>query len=159
MTRGTESEQDELVIDVDGCSLGNPGDAAIGVVIAAPSGDILWEVGEYIGEGTNNIAEYQALLRGLRHALSLGAERITINTDSELLQRQLRGEYRVRAAHLRDLHGEALRLLRKFRRVRLRRVPREMTTRADGLARQAARSKRSVMPDLSDDAEALVEEG
>lgn len=150
MTRRGKREPDQLVVYVDGCSLGNPGDSAIGVVIAAPSGEILWEVGEYIGEGTNNTAEYRALLRGLERALALQACRITVYTDSELLQRQLRGEYKVRAAHLRGLHREARRLLRKFERARLCRVPREHMAEADRLARQAARSKQTIVPDLSD---------
>jgi len=147
--RGALRQSDQLVVYVDGCSLGNPGDSAIGVVIVAPTGDILWEAGEYIGDGTNNVAEYRALLRGLQQARALGASCITICTDSELLQRQLGGQYKVRAAHLQPLHLEAQRLLLKFRRVRLCRVPRERTARADWLARQAAHSKQTIVPDLA----------
>lgn len=166
MRRGTEQEGtgragegDELAIYVDGCSLGNPGDSGLGVVIAAPTGDVLWQVGEYIGEGTNNVAEYRALVRGLEEALALGASRITIHTDSELLQRQLRGQYKVRARHLRGLHQQTHRLLRKFQRVRLRRVPREATACADRLARQAARSKGNVALDPGECAWEQGEEG
>jgi ribonuclease HI len=141
---------ERLNLYVDGCSIGNPGDAGIGVVLSAPAGDVLWELGDYIGTATNNVAEYRALLRGLQEALRLGVAEINVFSDSELLVKQLRGQYRVRAPHLRPLHSDALRLLARFRSRRVRHVRREKNKHADRLAEQAARTRGSVLPDTLD---------
>jgi ribonuclease HI len=129
---------------VDGCSIGNPGDAGIGAVLSAPTGDVLWELGDYIGTATNNVAEYRALLRGLEEALSLGITAISVFSDSELLVKQLGGEYRVKAPHLKPLYFEALKLLARFESRQVRHVPRERNKRADRLAERAARTRQTV---------------
>ena len=143
----------ELVVHVDGCSLGNPGESGAGIVILSPGGDVLWERGEYIGHGTNNTAEYRGLLRGLEEARRLGATSVRLQTDSELLVKQLRGEYRVKAPHLQKLYAQAVRLLRGFERARIVQVGREHNARADRLAKRAARTKRNVTTDLAENAE------
>jgi len=148
--RATNMALERLNLHVDGCSIGNPGDAGIGMVLSAPTGDVLWELGDYIGTATNNVAEYRALLRGLQEAIRLGVMEINVFTDSELLVKQLRGEYRVKAPHLRPLYSDALRLLARFRSRRVRHVPREQNKHADRLAEQAARSRQSVLPDMPD---------
>ncbi|NLG87127.1 MAG: reverse transcriptase-like protein, partial [Firmicutes bacterium] len=86
----------KLILHIDGASRGNPGPAGIGVVIADVSGTVLAEVSEYIGEVTNNVAEYKALLKGLQEAARIGAKDVSIYSDSELLVKQMNGQYRVR---------------------------------------------------------------
>ncbi len=95
------------------------------------------EIGEAIGVATNNVAEYRALLRGLREAEMLGARAIRVHSDSELLVRQLTGRYRVKSPALAPLHREALARLRAFARVEIARVPRERNAAADALANRA----------------------
>ena len=87
-----------LVVNVDGGSRGNPGPAAIGVVIATTAGEVLEELGETIGAATNNVAEYRALLRGIERATELGASELELVGDSELVVKQVRGEYKVKDA-------------------------------------------------------------
>ncbi len=125
-----------LTIFTDGASRGNPGDAGIGVVIADQEGNALREVGEYIGRTTNNVAEYSALIRGLREALELGADAVCISTDSELMARQLAGVYKVKSDNLKALHAQAIALLRRFRKVSITHVMRELNKRADQLANE-----------------------
>ncbi len=136
--------RDHAVIYVDGCSLGNPGPAGIGVVVADGRGMCLAALGEFIGEQTNNVAEYCALLRGLQEARRLGFRTVEVRTDSELLARQITGAYRVRAKHLRPLHTRALRELGRFAQAAVTSVGREENKQADKLARRAARSRRSI---------------
>ena len=135
-----------LTIFSDGASKGNPGDAAIGVVISDEHGAVLREIGQYIGTATNNAAEYSALIRGLKEAAALGAEAIEISTDSELLARQLTGVYRVKSPNLIPYYEEAVLLLRGFERVSVTHVFRESNKRADelanlGIKRHRAKSK------------------
>ena len=125
-----------VTIYTDGASRGNPGDAGIGVVIASEDGTVLREIGVYIGKTTNNVAEYSALIRGLREALDLGADAIRISTDSQLMAFQLTGVYKVKAANLKPLHEEAMSLLRHFRKVTISHVMRELNKRADQLANE-----------------------
>lgn len=125
-----------VTIYTDGASRGNPGDAGIGVVIASEDGTVLREVGEYIGKTTNNVAEYSALIRGLREAVDFGADAVQISTDSQLMAFQLTGVYKVKAANLKPLHEEALSLLRLFRKVTINHVMRELNKRADQLANE-----------------------
>ncbi|MCX8052517.1 MAG: ribonuclease HI family protein [Armatimonadetes bacterium] len=132
----------ELAIYTDGASKGNPGPAAIGVVIADQSGTVIREVGEYVGEATNNAAEYLALIRGLWEALDLGCDSIRINVDSELMARQISGVYKVKSSNLKPLHEKAITLLSRFRRVLISHVPRELNERADELANQAIKDQR-----------------
>lgn len=127
---------DTVTLCIDGASRGNPGEAAIGVVLLR-EGHPVREIAERIGITTNNAAEYWALLRGLEEAHRLGARRVRIHSDSELLVRQLRGEYKVRSAHLAPLYREALERLRRFEEVVIVHVPREENAAADALANRA----------------------
>jgi ribonuclease HI len=125
---------------IDGAARGNPGPAAIGVVFyagARPEGDPVLEWGAGLGWATNNTAEYQALLSALGKALDLGAKNVTVRSDSELLVRQMNGQYRVKQPHLRILYGQAKQLESGFERVSYEHIPREQNRRADQLANQA----------------------
>jgi ribonuclease HI len=133
-----------FVIHVDGASRGNPGAAGIGVVVCDESGKVVREIGEYIGQTTNNVAEYTALIRGLEEVLRLGGKSIMIHTDSELLARQIAGIYRVRAPHLAELYSRARALLSKFPDAKIGHVPREHNAHADRLASDAARRRADV---------------
>lgn len=127
----------KLVLRSDGASRGNPGPAALGVVLEDASGRVLREVSEAIGIATNNVAEYRAVLRGLEEAKRLGAQEVEIRTDSELVARQLGGRYRVRDHELRRWFEAVQRRMRSFREVQVRSVPRSENARADRLARLA----------------------
>ena len=131
----------KLTIFTDGASRGNPGAAGIGVVISDPEGNVLSEISEYIGETTNNVAEYTALIKGLEKSIELNADEVEISTDSELMARQITGVYKVKAGHLKDLHTKAISLLGCFRRVSISHVMREENRLADKLASQGASRK------------------
>ena len=126
-----------VTLRVDGASRGNPGPAGIGAVVEFGDGREPLEMCAYIGETTNNVAEYRALLLALEEAGRHAPERLTVYSDSELLVRQLKGEYKVRAEHLRPLHREACRRLRAFPAVRILHVGREENRKADLLANRA----------------------
>src|SRR5215468_4172198 len=96
-----------LTLQFDGGSRGNPGPAGIGVVIRAADKTTLVTLGRFIGIATNNVAEYRALITGLQEAKKLGAKRVVIRGDSELIVKQMRGEYRVKSPDLKDLYDEA----------------------------------------------------
>jgi ribonuclease HI len=125
-----------VILYTDGAARGNPGPAAIGVVLRDANGTEIEAFGQVIGETTNNEAEYRALLRGLARAAKHGDE-VEIRTDSELMARQLKGTYRVRAANLKPLYDQAQRALAKFKRTTIVIVPRELNRRADALANLA----------------------
>jgi ribonuclease HI len=127
----------KLVVHVDGGARGNPGPAAIGVVVSAADGGLVEELGEPIGETTNNVAEYRALLRGLERARALGAEEVEVVGDSELVAKQINGQYKVKHAGLKPLHTEALQALAGFDRWRVRTVPRAQNAAADALVNAA----------------------
>ena len=122
----------KLVVNVDGGARGNPGPAAIGVVISDADGDVLQEIAERIGVATNNVAEYRALIRGIEAARALGADELEIIGDSELVARQLTGAYRVKHAALKPLHEGVVRALDGLS-WRIRTVPRAQNSRADAL--------------------------
>ena len=126
-----------VTLRTDGASRGNPGPAGIGVVLEADGGSGRLEFCEYIGETTNNVAEYRALLRGLSEAEKIAPASLTVKCDSELLVRQLNGEYRVKAGHLKPLFLDALRRLRSFPAARILHVGREENAAADLLANRA----------------------
>lgn len=126
---------------MDGGARGNPGPAAIGVVLSTPDGETLEEVAERIGEATNNVAEYRALLHGLERARLLGATEVEIVGDSELVARQLTGAYRVKHPSMKPLHQEALGLLTGFDRWSIQTVPRAQNARADELVNRALDSR------------------
>ena len=136
-TSPTSVSHSRLVIHVDGGSRGNPGPAAIGVVLSAPDGTTVDELGERIGVATNNVAEYQALLRGVQHAAQLGAREIELVNDSELVAKQLTGAYKVKHPAMRPLHAEAIEALKAFDSWRVRSVPRAQNARADALVNEA----------------------
>jgi ribonuclease HI len=127
----------KLVLNVDGGSRGNPGPAAIGVVLAQPDGEVLDEIAERIGVATNNVAEYRALLRGLERARDLGATELEIVGDSELVARQLTGQYKVKHPAMKPLYLDAMAALRAFERWHVRTVPRALNARADALVNAA----------------------
>ena len=110
-------ERRSLRLHVDGASRGNPGEAGFGVHVTAENGTEVASLYGYLGKATNNVAEYQALLHGLRFALARGASRVEVFSDSELLVRQIEGRYRVKNAGLQPLHREAQGLLARFERV------------------------------------------
>ena len=121
---------------MDGGARGNPGPAAAAAVALAPDGEELTERGAYIGEATNNVAEYRALMLGLELARDLGAREVEIVSDSELVARQIGGEYKVKHAGLKPLYLEAMRSLREFERWSVRTVRREGNVRADELVNE-----------------------
>ena len=127
----------KLVLHVDGGARGNPGPAAIGVVICDPDGALIEEVAERIGVATNNVAEYRAVLRGLERARALGADEVSLIGDSELVAKQLTGVYKVKHPAMKELHQEALRALAGFAGWQIRTVPRAQNAGADALVNQA----------------------
>jgi ribonuclease HI len=122
---------------VDGACRGNPGPASIGALIAAPDGSVLKEISECLGVGTNNIAEYTALVRALEEAKALGVRRVEAHSDSQLLVRQMSGQYRVKHPGLRPLFARALALPKAFEHFSFTHVPREENREADRLANAA----------------------
>jgi ribonuclease HI len=132
-----DPQRTALVLHVDGGARGNPGPAAIGVVISGPDGEVLEELAEPIGPATNNVAEYRALLRGLERAQELGASELEIIGDSELIARQVSGAYRVKHPSMKPLYEQAMAALRAFDRWRIRTVPRAENARADALVNAA----------------------
>ncbi|MGN6170801.1 MAG: ribonuclease HI family protein [Solirubrobacteraceae bacterium] len=125
-----------VTLNVDGGSRGNPGPAAIGVVVSDADGTVLEKIAQRIGVATNNVAEYRALLRGVAAARELGADELEIIGDSELVARQLTGAYRVKNAALKPLHAEVLGALNGLS-WRIRTVPRAQNSRADALVNAA----------------------
>jgi ribonuclease HI len=140
MTASHQSRQPargSLVVYIDGAARGNPGPAGIGVVMRDEADEFQEEHQAYIGEATNNVAEYEALLFGLRKAKALGYPIVRVFSDSELLVRQIRGEYRVKHPRLRKFYDQAQDLLRSFDTVEIAHVRREMNAQADLLANRA----------------------
>ncbi|HTX67954.1 MAG TPA: Nif3-like dinuclear metal center hexameric protein [Thermoleophilia bacterium] len=121
----------------DGGARGNPGPAGIGARLLTAAGDVVEELADSIGTATNNVAEYQALLAGLEIALDRGVERLDVFLDSELVVRQVNGEYKVKDAGLKPLHQQACLLLGKFHEVDVKHVRREQNAAADALVNQA----------------------
>ena len=124
-------------LSTDGGARGNPGPAAFGYVLEADDGTVLAAHGEAIGVATNNVAEYRALVAGLEKALALHVDEVEVISDSELLVKQMRGEYRVKNAALRELSLDAAHLAGKIGRVTYRAVRREHNELADGLVNEA----------------------
>lgn len=124
-------------LSTDGGSRGNPGPAAYAYVLEAEDGTVLDARGEAIGVATNNVAEYRALVAGLERAVKAGVDELEIVSDSELLVKQMRGEYKVKNAALRVLSFEATQLEGQIGRVTYRAVPREHNELADRLVNEA----------------------
>jgi ribonuclease HI len=123
----------EATLFADGGSRGNPGPAASGAVIVDSRGDVLAEAGRFLGVATNNVAEWTALLIGLEAAAERGIRRLAVRMDSELVVKQVRGEYRVKHAALQPLHRKAMTLIRTFEHVDIKHVPRKLNKLADSL--------------------------
>ena len=128
---------ERLVVHVDGGARGNPGPAAIAAVLTGADGTVLDERSEVIGRATNNVAEYRALLMGIERADALGARDLELVGDSELIVRQVRGEYRVKDAGLRELHAKVTAALAGFDHWSIRNVPRDENAHADRLVNEA----------------------
>lgn len=126
-----------LQIFVDGASRGNPGPSSIGVLILDSEGQTVKTLSESIGVATNNIAEYSALIYALQEALSLGANRVAVKTDSQLMARQYSGEYQVKEPHVKILHRIVKRLAAYFEQCLVTHIPREENKEADRLANRA----------------------
>jgi ribonuclease HI len=127
----------KVVVHVDGGARGNPGPAAAAAVVTSPDGDVLDEASEFLGVATNNVAEYRGLLLGLARAKALGAKEVEVVNDSELVAKQVNGEYKVKHAAMRPLYREAMQALRDFERWSIRSVPRAQNAAADALVNQA----------------------
>ena len=126
-----------LHLHIDGASRGNPGEAGFGVHVTTPDGTDVAQLYGYLGVASNNVAEYQALLHGLRYALARGARKVHVFSDSQLVVRQMSGAYRVKHPAMVPLHREARDLARRFEELRLDHVRREQNKDADRLANVA----------------------
>ncbi len=130
---------ERVIISADGASRGNPGAAAIGAVIKDEQGGLVARISRRIGTATNNQAEYRAVIAALEEAVSLGAKKVDIMLDSQLVVRQLSGQYRVKNAALKPLFQEAKRLLGQMEGLTITHVPRDQNREADRLASMALR--------------------
>jgi ribonuclease HI len=127
----------KMILNVDGASRGNPGPAAIGVTIKDENNRLIETISTCIGSTTNNQAEYQALITGLKKAISLGAREVTVKSDSELMVKQLQGSYRVKNAGLKPLYTEVVKLAYTLASFQINSIPREQNREADRLANLA----------------------
>jgi ribonuclease HI len=145
MPSDTPTTTPKYFLHTDGAAKGNPGPAGIGIALYKGGTDTepVAALAEYIGETTNNVAEYKALIRGLQEALLRGVDRIEARTDSELMQRQLAGRYKVSSPQLAALHAEASALLARFAEAKVVHVLRGGNALADKLANQGVAAGRS----------------
>ncbi len=127
----------ELVAYIDGASRGNPGEAGAGAVFLDSEGNVVEKISLYLGRATNNTAEYKALILALRRARELGAGKLQVYSDSELLVHQINGRYRTRVPHLQKLCQEAIRLIREIGQVNISHIQRSENLKADKLANRA----------------------
>ncbi|HUB35915.1 MAG TPA: ribonuclease HI family protein [Solirubrobacteraceae bacterium] len=137
----------KAIVHVDGGARGNPGPAAAACVISTPAGELLAEDSELLGQTTNNVAEYRAVLLGLARARELGVGEVEVVNDSELVAKQINGQYKVKHPAMRPLYLEAMAALRGFERWRVRTVPRAQNADADALVNAAldqARDSRAI---------------
>lgn len=130
------------ILNTDGASLGNPGPAGAGIVLRDSGGAILGELSRSLGKATNNEAEYRALILGLTEARSMGATRLKVLLDSELVVKQVQGLYRVKNSRLRPLYDRVMGLLQDMEAYDILHIRRELNTEADSLAARAAREGR-----------------
>lgn len=127
----------KLIIHVDGGARGNPGPAAIAAVLSTPDGEVVADAKEAIGVATNNVAEYKALLLGLQKARELGANEVEVVNDSELVQKQINGQYKVKHPDMKPLYAQSIAALGEFDAWLVRSVPRAQNKDADALVNQA----------------------
>ena len=135
---------EELHMQFDGGSRGNPGLAGIGVTISTPDGRMVYELGDVLDHATNNVAEYTAFLRGVQAARRFGVKKLRIRADSELVVRQVNGQYRVRSPDLKPLYAEVMRELSFITDWSIAHVYRESNSRADELANLAMDRRRKI---------------
>ncbi|WP_025270460.1 ribonuclease HI family protein [Hippea sp. KM1] len=133
---GNLKDDDCYEMFVDGASSSNPGKAGIGIVIKK-NGVVVDEVSRYIGKATNNVAEYTALLEGLKRLVELGVKRVRVFSDSELVVKQLKGLYRVKDSGLKPLYEDVLRLTKGFDLFEIEHITRDKNKQADRLAKSA----------------------
>lgn len=133
--------QMEAIIYTDGGSRGNPGEAGIGIVIKDVEGNILKEISQYIGIQTNNVAEYKALSRGLEIALDIGITKVKCKLDSELVTKQIKGEYKVKNERMIPMYNMVMPLINKFEKFHIEHIRREYNKEADALANKAMDEK------------------
>ena len=131
-----------LELFIDGACQGNPGPAAVGVVVLE-GGKTIKNISQAIGDATNNIAEYTALIYGLQEALIQRADKVKVHTDSELLFHQIKGSYKIKNANLKSLHTQVKHLLEGFKSVDFTHVPREQNKKADMLATKALKQEQA----------------
>ncbi len=127
----------KAIVHVDGGARGNPGPAAAACVISTPDGEVLAEHAQLLGETTNNVAEYRALLLGLEQAKRIGVSDVELVNDSELVAKQVNGEYKVKHPAMRPLHRQAVEALAGFSHWSVRSVPRSQNAHADALVNDA----------------------
>jgi len=129
----------KLIIHTDGVSRGNPGRAAIGAIIRDEKGGLVASISQSIGRATNNQAEYRAIIAALEEALPLDADEVELNSDSELVVKQVKGQYRVRKEALRPLYQRVKQLQSNLKGFKIKHVPRQQNREADKLANAALR--------------------
>ena len=129
----------KLIIYTDGASLGNPGLAAIGAVIKDEQGRLVARISQPIGQATNNQAEYRAIIAALEKAVSLGASEVVLNSDSELVVKQINGRYRVKKPSLKPLYQKVKQLQSQLQDFSIAHIPRQQNREADRLANRALR--------------------
>jgi len=130
----------KYILYTDGAARGNPGPAGAGAYLCTEEGEVVAEIAEYLGETTNNVAEYQGLIVGLKKLIEMGAqevESLEIRADSELMVRQIQGKYRVKHPNLKPLFAEAIGLLKKIGKYSIKHIPREENSEADRLSNLA----------------------
>jgi ribonuclease HI len=130
----------ELTIYTDGASRNNPGESGAGVYILQ-DGEPFEQIARYLGTTTNNVAEYTAAIIGLEHAVKVGARRVSLFADSELLVKQINGQYKVKNEGLKPLHAKARELIARIGSVAVQYIPREQNREADALANKAIDEK------------------
>jgi len=138
----------KVIVHVDGGARGNPGPAAAACVVASDGGELLGEHAQLLGEATNNVAEYRALLLGLRCARELGASEVELVGDSELIAKQVQGIYKVKHEAMRTLHQQTMAALAGFEKWSIRTVPRAQNARADALVNAALDQARAASAGL-----------
>ena len=142
--------RENIKIYIDGAAKGNPGEAGIGIVLLDAHGKSLFKIGCYIGHATNNQAEYQALIMALEKVLDLGRREIIVFTDSELIEKQIKGLYKVKNETLKQYHTRARDLLNRFQSFRMVLIPREKNREADRLASKAAQERADQFDEVHD---------
>ncbi len=130
---------DNYIIYTDGAALGNPGPAGAGAIIVDTKGNIVYRISESLGTATNNEAEYYAIILALEKAADMGLQNIEIRSDSQLIVRQINGQYKVKSPNLKPLFKKVLNLLSNFQRTKMVHISREFNKEADKLAKVGAR--------------------